>query len=274
MRIRLYIILMVLGLPALAQDMAQFRVIYQGSGKLSNRDYNKRVIQWNLDIGEHSSYFYNPVFKAMKQEVRQLDSNTQNDKNTNSLNDAFAIMDKYPLSTRYAMEVYCNYPEQGVYTYEWEQLKPLLYSDKLPAIDWHLTDSTKQISSYTCKQASGRVAGREWKVWYTVDIPYSYGPWLLTGLPGLVLEAEDTEHYFHFLAQGTERLDTPEPMVLISEDTAIPCTHERFLELRQLCYMNPEQYAFEVTGFDERGNNNYKERNKGLERYCLDREEY
>lgn len=259
------ILFLAFGLPCLAQDMAQCRVTYLGSGWLSNRDMKKREVLWNLDLGGHSSYFYNPDHKALSLEAKQLDS-------YGTMSDAYALLDKYPAARRYPMEVFCNYPEQGAYTYEYQMLKPLVYTDKMPKTEWHLTDSTKQVCGFLCRQAMGSVAGRDWTVWFTPEIPFSFGPWILGGLSGLILEAEDTEHYFHFIAQGVEQLGTPAPMELLFEDTAISCTRERFMELRLLAGMDPAQYAYEVTGFDGGGNIDYKERNRGLERYFLERE--
>ncbi|WP_438638229.1 GLPGLI family protein [Muribaculum gordoncarteri] len=42
--------------------------------------------------------------------------------------------------------------------------------------------------------------GRNWKVYYTNDIPVPYGPWKLNGVKGLVLKAEDSENNFIFEA--------------------------------------------------------------------------
>ena len=123
------ILFLAFGLPCLAQDMAQCRVTYLGSGWLSNRDMKKREVLWNLDLGGHSSYFYNPDHKALSLEAKQLDS-------YGTMSDAYALLDKYPASRRYPMEVFCNYPEQGAYTCEYEMLKPLVYTDKMPKTDW------------------------------------------------------------------------------------------------------------------------------------------
>ncbi len=52
---------------------------------------------------------------------------------------------------------------------------------------------------YHCHAAKCTYGGREWKVYYTNDIPLlPYGPWKLNGVKGLVLKAEDSEHNFVF----------------------------------------------------------------------------
>lgn len=75
---------------------------------------------------------------------------------------------------------------------------------KLPAPEWVLQDGQKEVLGYLCKQARTHYLGRTWFVWYTEEIPVSAGPWLLRGLPGLILAAEDSNRYFLFKLQWIE----------------------------------------------------------------------
>lgn len=89
--------------------------------------------------------------------------------------------------------------------------KELLYEqiDK-QASSWQLINETKQIQNYTCKKAQIQKNGRKFIVWYTLQIPISYGPLKLNGLPGLILEVEETEKYCKIVFQTME-LDTKDP---------------------------------------------------------------
>ncbi len=59
---------------------------------------------------------------------------------------------------------------------------------------WAIAETEKkEILGYTCIKATTSLHGRYWTVWFAPDIAYPSGPWLLRGLPGLVLEASDKE---------------------------------------------------------------------------------
>lgn len=66
--------------------------------------------------------------------------------------------------------------------------------------DWQLTKETKKIGKYLCYKAVGvrksvkvealkRNFSEDLVVWYCPEFPYSFGPELFVGLPGLVFEA-------------------------------------------------------------------------------------
>lgn len=69
----------------------------------------------------------------------------------------------------------------------------------LPAIDWQISSDTMVIGPYTCQKAVGSFGGRTYTAWFAPDLPFSYGPWKLGGLPGLILQAVDTENQVKFM---------------------------------------------------------------------------
>lgn len=77
---------------------------------------------------------------------------------------------------------------------------PYHYKEPIPKFDWELIDRDSLVCSYPCKKARTTFRGRYWTVWYTLDLPYSDGPWKLGGLPGLILKAEESEGDFAFVA--------------------------------------------------------------------------
>ena len=128
------------------------------------------------------------------------------------------------------LEVYKRV-EGGQYLYyEKKSTQLYRYEDKLPKIEWQIGEEVKDILGYHCQKAIGNIYGREWTVWFTMDIPVSDGPWLLCGLPGLILEAIDNENIFHFTA--IELSNDTSLSVEPSDKKYIKCTREEFMRMR------------------------------------------
>ncbi|NIM34793.1 MAG: GLPGLI family protein [Hydrotalea flava] len=73
------------------------------------------------------------------------------------------------------------------------------YKDRFQHIDWKISNEKKSIGKFVCQKATAFAYGRNWEVWFTSEIPISIGPWKLFGLPGAILEAQDTSKKFIFL---------------------------------------------------------------------------
>jgi len=74
----------------------------------------------------------------------------------------------------------------------------ILIKRNLDEMDWEIMDETKMVGSYKCVKATTKIEYYSKVkdvlltfnpvVWFTYDIPVSFGPSNLVGLPGLVLE--------------------------------------------------------------------------------------
>lgn len=93
-------------------------------------------------------------------------------------------------------------------------LDTIFVKDNARMIKWEILNEFKKINIYNCQKAIGDFRGREYIVWFTSDIPISLGPWKLNGLPGLILEAVDSQNMFQFYAEkislftGEKHIDT------------------------------------------------------------------
>ncbi|MDE6792501.1 MAG: GLPGLI family protein [Muribaculaceae bacterium] len=82
----------------------------------------------------------------------------------------------------------------------------IYYDEPLSEMQWEIGDSTVNILGYDCVSAVTDYHGRRWMAWFATDIPVSFGPWKLHGLPGLILKAE-SDNGCTFRATGIEKTD-------------------------------------------------------------------
>jgi len=69
-------------------------------------------------------------------------------------------------------------------------------------INWTLHPDTLIILGYRCQKATCTFKGRSYIAWFSIEIPYSIGPWKLKGLPGIILKADDSKGHVSFQAKG------------------------------------------------------------------------
>lgn len=89
---------------------------------------------------------------------------------------------------------------------------------------WKIETETKKIGNYLCQKATAFSRGRLYTVWFCNDIPYAFGPWKLTGLPGLIMEAADSRgqvmfqfNRIEFPVKTTEYIEPVEHPVMTTE---------------------------------------------------------
>ncbi len=192
-----------------------------------------------LDIGEHSSQYVSVRLEFVSKHK----------------NDIIAKKIKIPYEgyTTLRDEVYKNTPQSGyikfIHMPGWISCR-----DKIDGLfEWILLEGDSIVCKYPCHKAVTTFRGRTWTVWYTLDLPYSDGPWKFCGLPGLVLHAYDSDGYFRFNCIGIEKGDgheikmkTPSSGVI---DTVMP---ERVAEIMMLEYWDPSAHFSQMTGMSGR----------------------
>jgi GLPGLI family protein len=65
-----------------------------------------------------------------------------------------------------------------------------------------LIDEEKEIAGHKCRKASCDFRGRHYSAWYAPDIAIAEGPYVFSGLPGLILEISDSREHYHFKIDG------------------------------------------------------------------------
>lgn len=80
-----------------------------------------------------------------------------------------------------------------------------IIKEKMDNITWEVQDSQKTIKDFLCILATTKYEGRNYSAWFTPDIPVSFGPYRLRGLPGLILEAKSKDGKISWQFVGMKR---------------------------------------------------------------------
>ncbi len=107
-----------------------------------------------------------------------------------------------------------------------------------PQIDWEIGTEIKEIGGYQCQQATGSFGGRDYTAWFTTELPFPYGPWKLRGLPGLILEAEDSKNEVVFQYAGFDK-EPATGIPLTLPEGAITTTVNEFARAKAAFDKNP-----------------------------------
>src|SRR5690606_12503306 len=112
-----------------------------------------------------------------------------------------------------------------------------IIEDTYEAVEWDLMNETKIIEGYSCQLAKTHFKGRDYEVRFTTEIPISAGPWLLHGLPGLILEASDSNHEVKWTFKGFEKMN--ENLHIQEPINALKISKKQFERLMEAASKNP-----------------------------------
>jgi GLPGLI family protein len=149
-----------------------------------------------------------------------------------------------------------------------------LIEESLPVINWKISKDTASFSGLHCQKATTHFKGRDYTAWFCPDIPSQSGPWKLSGLPGLILEAYDTKKQIVFKFDGIEdvskmeaasalpvaqkqpsnegnstrqliatEIDNSDPQAIQLPTDAIKTTEKEFMHLREAMIKDPNAFA-------------------------------
>ena len=142
-------------------------------------------------------------------------------------------------------QVYTNYPQGKVSITDRVLMDHYLSVEPLEKPQWTIKqDSVRNIMGYQCKLGVSNLYGRLWYAWYTEDIAYSTGPWILRGLPGLIVQAYDSEHLHDFLLLSIAEWKHP---IAFRESTYFKYPRERVIR-EYMKYASDPGRAFQSTG--------------------------
>ncbi len=194
----LFVILLLLPLAAMGQDC--FRITYlrylkrEVAGSFS-------VAEMKLDFNGKEAFFYNESsFLKDSLDVLAFDS-------AGSIvnEEAYAERTRLPAGTNDKSLVDFA---GGQMIQHYFDAASFTGSMPLELPQWQFTGEEEEACGRLCRVATGRYLGRDWKIWYTEDVPLNTGPWFLWGTPGLIVAAKDSEYLLVFKLVAIERIDS------------------------------------------------------------------
>lgn len=116
-----------------------------------------------------------------------------------------------------------------------------------PTQDWEILGDRKEIGGYDCQNAKTTFKGRTYIAWFTTELPFSYGPWKLHGLPGLILDARDTKNEVIFAYAGFDKIEDGKTSVALPQNV-ITTTAEEVKKIQEAFKANPQAYMQAQSG--------------------------
>ena len=116
---------------------------------------------------------------------------------------------------RFRTTVIKNYPERGSFTFQESIMTDEhRYVDNDVNISWTLVNEEREIAGHVARKATTTFRGRDYIAWFAPSIPISEGPFVFSGLPGLILEIYDTENHYRFTINGFAAATEDTPIYL------------------------------------------------------------
>ncbi|SHJ25544.1 GLPGLI family protein [Cruoricaptor ignavus] len=65
-------------------------------------------------------------------------------------------------------------------------------------MEWKIKNEFRNIGPFKVQKAECNFGKRNWIAWFTQEIPFPYGPYKFSGLPGMILEVNDERKDYIF----------------------------------------------------------------------------
>ena len=271
-RIKIICCLLLFALSAMGQKQKAMRITYKVVYTYSSDLAPRHDVSY-LDIqADGVSCFYSHYF--VKSQEIQDSINRRGSVSIDMVGKAIA-----PYGDGQPNFVYKHIPSEGKLTFTTYHVDWFKYSEPIPALQWKIEGKDSVIAGYHCQAATTSLRGRQWRAWFTLDIPVSDGPWKLCGLPGLILRATDEQGYFDFDCTGVASIEIPP--IELAKNSYVSCTPEEAFKMEQERRENPlaflnrqfggqQQFPDELVRKADRSNNEEaKKKFTYIERYDL-----
>lgn len=179
-----------------------------------------------LDLSKNTSKYYSLLYHSG---IKKKNKNISVDGNTVVVNSIGANIANYETAF-----IEINYSTKKVREYDKLGKTPTYYEDDLKLPKWKLFNDSINVLNIKCQKATTYYKGRHFTAWFAPSIPINKGPWLFTGLPGLILKIEDSQNQFSFICNGLYNGNSKEQPVEINYSEAEKITKKNALKRKRL----------------------------------------
>jgi GLPGLI family protein len=167
-----------------------YKLIYNYEFQIDSADiYSSKQEDMILLFNKDKSYFYS----SSKYSLDTLKSNNKN----KSIQELLVLRQSVP-KQRIKFDVEKNFKNQKIKYFEKIFLTTYKSEEDYKKLDWSIENETKKIGEFICSKALTTFAGRNYIAWFTNEIPISNGPYKFDGLPGMIIEINDSKNQHHF----------------------------------------------------------------------------
>lgn len=107
---------------------------------------------------------------------------------------------------------------ESSYTRTTYRKNEVIYTYPNDHLKWDITNNIKEVNNYKCNEALLTLHGRKYQVWFTTDIPVSYGPLSLNGLPGLIVEVTADNGFCYIKLNNIRKIKPEEEVFSFSKE--------------------------------------------------------
>jgi GLPGLI family protein len=125
-------------------------------------------------------------------------------------------------------------------------------------LKWTLLNESDTIGELKVKKATTRFRGRNYIAWYCEDLPFPFGPYKFSGLPGFIIQIHDSQNYISYSLTSFKKTE-PKNLIIKCEANATAISKKEFETLNDNYLENPIPYMeSEGAVFDEESKRNLK----------------
>lgn len=197
MKLYFLIALLTTGLVSAQKELSDLEVKYIYSTAKDTTNAKERISEvMVLDINSNASLYYSEAFIERR---KAIESQLTIAKNSGQMADIDARKMAKPKID------YSAYKENNK-IFVTSRIGKDLYTFEEIAPKWETNyRDEKIVIGYKCRKATTIFNKRLYTAWYTKEVPISEGPYRFKGLPGLILEIQDSKEYDKFVAVSIEK---------------------------------------------------------------------